>query len=389
MSVVVQNINRLNHLLALFKLSGDDLLQIINQRKKKKVSEKDIFSDEIKISLLKQVDAVFDRGLAYYVDPENPELTKDESIFFRKDSFNAQLNLAAKQIVSKYEDEKLLFSTLVKLSELDIKRVLPIYRVSDSPIKAAQFVRSKIHRAFKQGKTDKEFLKGLIISLSEFNVLIFEFVEARNKKLKANIDGFYISPNVIVIKWQKYLKREIFTLLHELGHYLLNDEDIDDTTISENLLISTSSIEQWCNDFAFHLLIGNQADLFNSLNIDDRNEYHTTIGDISRFTHLSRLSLYTRLLYTHKISQTIYNEVYNDIKVAISKNELEEKAKTDQQKLKTEAEGKPWIIPLQKPILSPMYKNTLELAYYNGFINEYEVCKKLKVKSDKLEANFI
>jgi radical SAM superfamily enzyme YgiQ (UPF0313 family) len=43
-------------------------------------------------------------------------------------------------------------------------------------------------------------------------------IETWNKKEKANIDGIYLSPNVIVLKRQKSYRRETFTLIHELGH---------------------------------------------------------------------------------------------------------------------------------------------------------------------------
>ena len=52
-------------------------------------------------------------------------------------------------------------------------------------------------------------------------LFVFEYIETWNKKEKTNIDGFYLKPNVIVLKHHKHYKREIFTLAHELGHCLL------------------------------------------------------------------------------------------------------------------------------------------------------------------------
>ncbi|MFX4971243.1 ImmA/IrrE family metallo-endopeptidase, partial [Acinetobacter baumannii] len=66
-------------------------------------------------------------------------------------------------------------------------------------------------------------MKNFISKFAENNILVFEFIETHNKKEKANINGFYLTPNVIVLKRnQKSFSREIFTLAHELGHYLLN-----------------------------------------------------------------------------------------------------------------------------------------------------------------------
>ena len=39
-----------------------------------------------------------------------------------------------------------------------------------------------------------------------------------------------------------------------------------------------------------------------------------------------------------------------------------------------------------KPINSPLFISTIQTAYYEGVINEYEVCKRLNIKPEKLEA---
>lgn len=103
----------------------------------------------------------------------------------------------------------------------------------------------------------KEFLRALISKFAEKNILVFEFVETWNKKEKANIDGFYLAPNVIVLKrHQSSFRREIFTLIHELGHYLLNEEEIEELDISNFANNKLSDIERWCNDFAYYFLVG-------------------------------------------------------------------------------------------------------------------------------------
>lgn len=386
MSTITQNVSRLNHLLALYKLSRTDLLEILNDGRVKKLTFEDIFSENIRIPVLKKVDTVFGKGLSYYVDPETPLRNKEESIFFRKEKFNVDLNLTAKQIVNKFENEKILFSTLQKLSDVKIDRLLPIYKTSDSPLDVAKSIRGKLQRVLTNQKADRLFLKDLIAIFAEFNILVFEFVEARNKKLKANIDGFYTTPNVIVIKWQKYPKREIFTLLHELGHYLLNREDVDDTSLSENLVSTTNLIERWCNDFAFYFLIGNHKSLFDSLIVDENENYRDTIYNISRITHLSTLALYTRLLYSNRISSYIYDNIVNEINDAIFQYEMEMHEKQAKELLKLELEGRRPIIPLPKPNISPLYKEVLQVAFYNGFLNELEFCKKLQINPTQLEA---
>ena len=117
MSITSININRLNHLLKLYKLSKEDLLVTLNQGRKKALSEGEVFGNQIKISVLKKVDEIFKKGLCYYIDPKDIKESKEESIFFRKDKFNAELSIGAKQIVTHFEEEKIAFSTLSKLAD--------------------------------------------------------------------------------------------------------------------------------------------------------------------------------------------------------------------------------------------------------------------------------
>ena len=62
--------------------------------------------------MLKKIDTVFGKGLNYYLDPKQLREAKEESIFFRKDKFNAELNLSAKKIVNHFEEEKISYHQL-------------------------------------------------------------------------------------------------------------------------------------------------------------------------------------------------------------------------------------------------------------------------------------
>ena len=127
------------------------------------------------------------------------------------------MSLGTKQIVNHYEEEKIALSALSKLSNLGMERKLPFYTVRNNAKKVAAEIRKILYPEFIKGR--KEFLKSLIAKLADNNILVFEFVETWNKKERANISGFYLTPNVIVLRRnQKSLRREIFTLIHELGH---------------------------------------------------------------------------------------------------------------------------------------------------------------------------
>jgi Zn-dependent peptidase ImmA (M78 family) len=387
------NINRLNHLLALFRVTKEELLSKLNEDVKRKLEEKDVFSESIKLSLLKKIDKVFNKGLEYYLDPKNPSQSKEESIFFRKDSFNAKLNLGAKQIVNRFEEEKISFSALSKLIDFKVKRTIRVYNLLESPIEAADEVRAFLYPKFASEK--KEFLKNFIAILSEFNILVFEFVEAHNKKEKANINGFFLAPNVIVLKRnQKALRREIFTLAHELGHYLLNEEDIDGNVNNEKRPRSKhveSDVEKWCNDFAYYFLAGQfRNDIERIVRADSSNDYyHEAIDRISYKTHLSALALYTRLSLNGSISKADYRTISESILLQIKQAEDDNAQELALRAEKAKEAGKPLIILPAKPIVSPLYLQTLQGALLNGLISEYDFCNKLRIPVNKLESYLI
>ena len=209
-------------------------------------------------------------------------------------------------------------------------------------------------------------------------------METWNKKNKANIDGFFLNPNVIVLKrLQNSFRREIFTLIHELGHLLLNEEEIESIDYQSIARSDISAIERWCNEFAYTFLVGDYYKSIESIKVvDASNDYHfKLIEEVSRKTNLSQIALFTRLLYERKISKTDYGKIKSDFfekfkaKVEAENNKREfEKENGVQQKGSS-----------PQPIKSPLLVSTIQTAFYEGILNEYEVCKRLKIKPNKLD----
>jgi len=382
LTAITININRLEHLLKLYKLSKEELLSVLNQGRKKNLTEKDIYGSQIKISILKKIDELFKKGLSFYIDPKEIRPSNDESIFFRKDSFNAELSFDAKQIVTQFEEEKIAFSALSKLADLETERNLPVFNVKQNPKIVAEEVRQLLYPLFNNDR--KIFLKSLINKFAEHNILVFEFIENWNKKEKANINGFYLSPNVIVLKRQKSYRRETFTLIHELGHYLLNIEEIDekigdDFFAYENL----GKIEKWCNDFAYFFLIGNLDSAITSLEkASARNDYHHDfVKSISEQTNLSEYALFTRLRINDQISFNDYQLVQAEFENRFKENEERIKKQRELEK----QEGRIQQVRPAKPIISPLYKNIVQSAFIEGIIGESEFCKRLNIKPENID----
>jgi len=379
---IEQNILRLDYLLSLYKMTVEDLLPLISVGLKKPISKENIISKEIELGYLKRIDKFFNKGLHYYLDPKSPEITKDASIFFRKQKFDVDLNIGAKKIVNQFEEFKISLSAIAKLAEINAERTIPVFNVQNNPKTVADEIRKVLNTEFTTDK--KDFLKALIGKLAEQNILVFEFVETWNKKDKANIDGFFLNPNVIVLKRQQTsFRREIFTLIHELGHFLLNEEEIEQVDYQSLGKTNLSTIEKWCNDFAYHFLVGKFDTLIDKITqADSNNDYEfETIKEVSDKTHLSQIALFTRLLFQNKISQKDYNLIKADFDEKYRLRDLEIKKQRDLDKQNGINPGG----STPKPINSPLLISTIQTAFYEGVINEYEVCKKLNIKPEKLE----
>ncbi len=375
------NISRLKYLMSLYKMTIDELISLISKGLKSPISKDELLANEINISYLKKIDKIFNKGLHFYFDPKSPEITKDASIFFRKSVFNGELNIGARKIVNQFEEFKISLSAIAKLSEINLNRDFPVYTISQNPIDIAKELRSFLYPVFTSDK--KEFLKLLINKLAEYNIFVFEFVETWNKKDKANIDGFFLNPNVIVLKRQQSsFRREIFTLIHELGHYLLDEEEIEELQLQNLANFKINAIEKWCNDFAYFFLIGEDFKQIDNLdNANAKNDYHhDLIKDISNRTHLSQIALFTRLLFQNKISNSNYNLIKSDFEERFRLKEEKNKLEKEQQKALGIKQG--GSVPI--PINSPLLISTLQTAFYEGIINEYDICKKLNIKPDKL-----
>ena len=366
----------------MYRMTVQDFLQKVSDGLKTPITPDDVFSDAIKLSHLKRIDKLFNKGLHYYLDPKAPESSKEASIFFRKESFQTdELNIGSIKIVNQFEELKLSLSAIAKLSDLDFKRKIKKYSINQQPEEVANELREFLYPCFESNRRD--FLKGLISKFAEKNILVFEFIETWNKKDKANIDGFYLKPNLIVLKRHQSFSREIFTLAHELGHFLLEEEEIEEINYQILSRKNLSSIERWCNDFAYSFLIGDFAKSINALKIaSPENDYHfELIEQISRETHLSQLAIFTRLLYQEKISKSNYSKVKNEFN-EIYRQRLEEKEREKQQ---LKDQGIKQRGSVAKPIPSPLFISTIQTAYYEGVLNEYEVCRKLNINPEKFE----
>ena len=124
-NIIEINLKRLRYLLRLFGLTEDDLIVMLNSGYKRELSREEVFTTEMPLSLLKRIDKIFNKGIYYYVDFSPVSHGSHASIFFRKQSFNGQLNLEARKMVDKFETLKNTLDTYNALSDVTFERLLP------------------------------------------------------------------------------------------------------------------------------------------------------------------------------------------------------------------------------------------------------------------------
>lgn len=374
--VVELNEDRLRYLLDLYKLPEKDFINRISEGLEKKLTHDDIFTSLINVNHLKRIDHVFKKGLSFYTDPSDPPPAQASSIFFRKTVFAEELNFTTKRALNDFETYKLFLSATAKALNKDFNRTLPTVTAKNDAKKTAEKFRNLIYPDFNSDQ--KEFLTSFINRLGNFNIIVLELIENWNQLEKYNIDGAFLNPNVIILKRQaaSSFRREIFTLAHELAHYLLNVEEAE--PIDYNVLAkeNLSNIEKWCNDFAFHFLIHDFFSEFKNLTLANAaNDYHHSfIEYLSNRTHLSQMALYTRLLLEKKITPKAYGNIKREAEDILKRQVEEEKRKREKERQETpdKGGGRP------KPINSELLVNTLQAAFDKGVIGEYEMIRALR-----------
>ena len=377
MTTTEYNPQRLDYLLSLYGISKNQLLSQLNERRAKLLSLDDINGSEIKVSVLKRIDEIFHKGLSYYIDFSPLQIDRNSKVLFRKKRFHSNLTIEDKRIIDSFESLKTLLDGYRVLTETDCKeyQFKGFASIEEDPQVVADSIRGYLLPQ-KDIRDHKKYLQEIIGRLADLNVYVFEFVETWNKREKATIDGFYLDPNVIVLKRQKSYKREIFTLAHEIGHYLLGVEDVeslDMSRVDRNRI--GNKVERWCNDFAFYLIAGKYVDELEKYH-DYSEDLNDAIDRLSATTHISKMAWYTKMAYENKMPMPKYHFIIK---------QLEDENEAKLQETKKELNNKLAGARSPKPIISPLYLETMQYAFYNGLVSESAFCERLKIPKNRLE----
>lgn len=385
---------RFNYLLEQYRLSLEDFIEIMNKGRKQDLYDLKRLNrilkkeEEVSKAFLKRVDKIFEKGLTWIISKRDLP-SKKNSIFFRKDTFNSELNFESKKKISSYEELKFETELLSKQIGFRPKRRYDYYTTWDDALKSGKNIREEFDRTHKEliskgyikkPNSDRDFLHNLIRIIEHKQIFVFEFVDRKRlPERMINFDGLFMIPNIIVLKrQQKYLRREIFTLLHEFAHYLLSIEEVDDFERD-----NPNYVERWCNDFAYAFLINEYEKSFSSLpKASKENNFHEKeISRIQNNTYLSAYALYTRLRIEDKISKEDYDMIKENINEAILRTQQEKKIRLER-KLAGE-QGKDFFISTPKEIPSKLFEEIVKINYFKGNVDENRLRQYLNVKDDK------
>lgn len=389
------NRQRLEYLLSLFRLTEDGLVARIGYKEARtKEFREELKAGKFKRSSLERIDKIFGKGLSFYTDPA--PLPKGagrsaHSIFFRKDSFNAKLGLPDYRFVSDTEDTIAEIRTLASLSGLPIRRSIEEFHHRTHSAEAiAQKMRQVLHPhedggSSRRKQEDRAFLKDLIDRISEVGVLVLEYPGNAYNTLEENrchLSGLFIKgcgSNIALRREEDYHKREIFTLAHELGHCLIGSEEIDASPFEQ---IANREIEGWCNTFAFHFLTSDeQRRQLLSLREEDVTLDNPLIARISGDAHVSRLAIYTHLLY----EGIIRDDQYGGLKGVLGrshKQRLEKKRQAQrEERARLQEQGKKPGGAAAQPIRSGLEADVYRAAYHEGLVEGHEIARRFRPRS--------
>ena len=133
---------------------------------------------------------------------------------------------------------------------------------------------------------------------------------------KDNLRGFSIVdeqlPIIVIKRGSEPSTAKNFTLFHELGHILLNEEGICDI----KLFNEQQRIEKWCNAFAGEILVPSNLLLSNHIvrNYSDSHQKEFLLKDLVQIAssfHVGPLVILRRLLEYNLTSKDYYEQKHN------------------------------------------------------------------------------
>jgi Zn-dependent peptidase ImmA (M78 family) len=359
--------------------SGYSLNEIVElcKRKYANKSRTKIFNEEfitklingkekIEISLLINLDEnLFKRGIPFYFLNFIPQ--ERMTLNFRRNS--NKLLPKDRLILRNYQNLRYELKELMENMSIPLLRKMKVYSKNDNPKDVAKELRKKLE--FDTLNLEKEKIEDIFTFLREkvedTGIFIFK-TDAQSVDRGLSLSGCIFLegdlPSLILIKNQ-HPKRNVFTLLHEFAHYLINEGE-DVTSEKEN---DPRDAEWWCNTFASFFVVPEEVDHeFREKTKEELiGERYENLKELSEKYKLSKLALMWRFYLLEIIS---YSEF------------LDFKSLSSEARAKSNDEIK---IPRVNLVKSSKSQNYLRLLYQNrksGDISSLECREKLNLRNE-------
>jgi len=289
--------------------------------KSTKISQKNLEqyeSEKCGISLpqLYKLANIYKRPIAYFLLPKIPAdvvLPKD----FRN-VFDSSLN---KEFSPKFffavRRARYIQSVLEELWQGEIKYNFPKADLDSDIEKLGSWFREVISFSFEEQLSAKNpalALKGWKTALEKMNIFILQ------SNLSADqISAFCLAdqkPYVVMLNSEDHPYRRIFSLLHEVGHLILNKSGVCNPEELENNSKEYIKIEKFCNQFAASILLPSKLFLADSkVQSLLRSKYdswsESLLLDISRRFKVSEEMLLRRFMSLGYLDEKYYKEWRN------------------------------------------------------------------------------
>jgi len=178
---------------------------------------------------------------------------------------------------------------------------------------------------------------------------------------------------VIVLNTNDYPHSRIFTLLHELSHFIFGEDAIDDQYSLMNFS-TDDKLEIKCNYLSGAVLVPSLylKNKILSLNLDIKNDLNSTLEVLARIFNVSQQVILRRIYISDYLKKEEFNSINNNLKESFLHGEIKERKK-----------GGNFYIKFMKNNSRSFIYDILE-AYRVNKITHYNVMDYLNIKSTTL-----
>lgn len=260
----------------------------------------------IELQILEKLADCVKRPLAIFFLPKPP--SEHTITDFRKISGSTSSKLSKETILAIRESrylQSVARELLIQQKNSLKPKIKSNITIRDNPEEIAMKERNHLGFDSKEGLLSQE-ASGSINNrynklrqiLESLNVFVFQsnlpVEEVRGLTLSGAL------PQTIVISSADSYQARIFSLMHEYGHVLLNEEGIctpEYGSIKNNPSNKQQKIEYWCNHFAASILVPRDQFLYAFHRLDERkDEPKSIINNLSRQFRVSKQVIIVRIL---------------------------------------------------------------------------------------------